>query len=106
MTVAMVEAYKTDELLELSRCMLQAAAEQEWEQVQEFERAREQLLADYDAAADLALGRERLEASLQEILEINRRIVEFSIEARDDIRENLETLQRGIKAGHAYHQNK
>lgn len=106
MTVAMVGAYKTDELLELSRRMLQAAAIQEWEQVQEFESARAQLLAGYDAGADLALGRERLEASLQEILDINRQILEFSVQARDETRANLDTLQRGIKAGHAYHQNK
>lgn len=101
----MTEAFKTDELLNLSRLMLQAAGNQDWDQVQEFETAREKLLAGYDAAAELALGRTYVEASLKEMLDINQRLLECSSQARDDVQGNLETLQRGIKAGNAYRQN-
>lgn len=101
----MTSTFKTDELLQLSRQMLKAAGDQAWEQVQEFEAARERLLSGYNAAAELVLGREHVEASLKEMLDINQRILEWSVQARDDVKANLETLQRGIKAGHAYRQN-
>ena len=96
---------KTDELLGLSRQMLEAAGSEEWEKVHEIETRRSELLAGYAASTEARKGRAHVEASLQEILAISDYVLKLSLKMREELQGSLSTVQRGIKAGHAYRQN-
>lgn len=95
----------TEELVILSRAMLAAAAAQEWERVRNIETCRSQLLAAYNAAAELHLGREYVEMILKEMLAINQSVLALALKIRADVAGNLVALTRSAKANQAYRQN-
>jgi len=95
----------TEELLTLSRTMLTSATAQEWEQVRDIDARRSLLLAGYNAADELHLGRDYVETSLREMLAINQSVLALSLKMRDEITGSLGALQRGVKANQAYRQN-
>lgn len=95
----------TEELLTLSRAMLAAATMAEWEQVRDIDAKRSQLLAGYNAADELHLGRDYVERSLKEMLAINQSVLALGLKLRDEITGDLGALQRGLKANQAYRQN-
>src|SRR3569833_3344666 len=88
----------TEELLTLSRTMLTSATAQEWEQVRDIDARRSLLLAGYNAADELHLGRDYVETSLREMLAINQSVLALSLKMRDEITGSLGALQRGVMA--------
>lgn len=96
---------RTDEVLELSRRMLAAADRQDWESVHELEAQRTRLFEQYDAREQARSGKQAIESALREMLDINQRILELSLNARDELQKHFGTLNRGIKAEEAYRRN-
>lgn len=95
---------KTPELLRLSRMLRAAADGQDWEQVQTLEAERSRLLTGYDAREELGLGKDYVQASLEEMLEINRHVLALGTQLRDEVAAGAATLRRGVRAGKAYSQ--
>src|SRR3569832_3011328 len=86
----------TEELLTLSRTMLTSATAQEWEQVRDIDARRSLLLAGYNAADELHLGRDYVETSLREMLAINQSVLALSLKMRDEITGSLGALLCGV----------
>ena len=93
----------TAEILNLTRSMLKAAQAAEWEKVQKQEKRRQVLLKQLPSSNDLAtvLGRDAV-VNLEVTVQLNARLIELGDQVKDDLRKEINLLQRGRKANLAY----
>ena len=88
-----------EQLLTLTRAMLEHAAAGQWEALMEIELERQKLLGSGTAGAAPA-------PFLQELLELNERLVVAVTSARDTAAEASQSLQAGMRAVSAYGANR
>lgn len=93
----------TENILNITRSMLELAQASEWEKVQTQQKERHLLLKGLDLRKGLA-GQygENAAANLKETLKLNEQLVDLSVNAKTDIGRMIGSIQRGRKAHLAY----
>lgn len=93
----------TEELLSLTRSMLEGAQAADWKKVQVQESYRQTLLRRLSSSDGPEDGvRKRASANLEETAALNRRLVELGAKNRGDLESLTGQMQRGRKASLAY----
>lgn len=99
------QAVKLSELLEHSHAMLERAEAGEWETVVSDEVIQRELIdalfSMTPSDTDEAVFRE----SLEEVLQINRKLETLAVQARDQVQGEVNTISAGRKAVQAYTAN-
>jgi hypothetical protein len=98
--MAVVRQHLLDQAIELSHDMAALGAEGNWPQVIALEVQRSALLAQ--AFADDVPADEVTVRQIHSILEADKRLMQQSVEARDEAAAELASMQRGRKVRQAY----
>jgi len=93
----------TEEILKLTRSMLEAAQKSQWDKVQVHEQRRQALMRGLNLNDEPAgHGSQAIAANLQETVVINNKLIDLGVHARVELGESMGSLQRGRKANLAY----
>lgn len=91
-----------DDILSLSRNMLQDAGKGEWEHILDMQMERQQLINDYFATPVPEAKAEAVASGIREMLDIDRVLIERSKQAMSGLSSDMQKINKGIKAHQAY----
>jgi hypothetical protein len=91
-----------EKILEQSRTMLERARLGDWQKVMCLAAERDELVYRFFSEDPDAQDSCRVVEILNEVFRLNRRVEALTRKGRERIRENLQQVQEGRKAVHAY----
>ena len=92
-------------LIEHSHAMLKHAEAGEWETVAEDEAIRRELIDAYFSKPSNLASEPDISGAIRELLQINDRLERLTMDARDSVRTEVQTISNGRKAVNAYTDN-
>lgn len=96
----------TEEILQLTRSMVEAAQASDWGKVQAQEELRQTMITKLGTGfrGVTAENKGEIAAKLEETAALNMRLVALGRKAQDELAKGIGELQRGRKANRAYNE--
>jgi len=96
------KATDLQDMVALSRTMLEKAREQSWDDVFELEQRRRELMQLFFAKPVAVEDAQTVSTGIQEIMDIDRDLMALGGAARDELAQTLQKMDQGKKAVKAY----
>jgi len=100
--VSMERNKRFDDILVLSRKMLDDADKGEWEHIIDMQAQRQQLMNDFFATPVPKTDAEYVANGIREMLDLDKVLIEHSKQAMNGLSSDMKKLHKGSKAQQAY----
>ena len=94
-----------DDILKLSRNMLEGAGQGEWEGILKMQVERQKMMDNYFATPVPAANAESVATGIREMLDIDRILMDRSKQEMSELSSDMKNISNGIKAKQAYSDN-
>jgi len=93
---------KLDEIIAFNSRMIKAAEAGNWDVVTDSEKLRQQLIKAFYSQTPPVTDEAVLSHATQELLDVNEKLKQLAIQARDNVKTELNDLTKGREAVSAY----
>ena len=98
--------FELQQFLEISRKMLEFAEMNDWEKLSDLEHTRKKIMLSFFEAKNSAPKSEKVEQTINNVLEINEKIEQLAQQEKVTIAQQLQGLKKKQNVHSAYLQNK